>query len=118
MIIKSHGNAGFSPATPTTRAATAPATSFGAVLKQQANHGADMAAQLDDYMKLTPAERIRVDLLKKLGLTEEEMAAKPPEERASLELKLRDLVKEQMEKASRSQHTVKPAVGQWIDTVA
>lgn len=73
--------------------------------------------QLEDYVKLTPAQRMRVDLLEKLGLTEEELAAMSPEERKSVEDKLRDLVQQQMQEAQAKQDAL-DKVGQWIDTVA
>ena len=115
MIINGKNTAVFSAV-----AAPTPASQshFGAVLQGRTTKAPDAAAQLDDYMKMTPAQRIRDDLLKKLGLTEEELAAKSPEERQSLESKLRDLVKQQMDQANQGQHATRPQVGQWIDTAA
>lgn len=73
--------------------------------------------QLEDYVKMTPAQRMRMALLQKLGLTEEDLAGMTPDERAGVETKLRDMVRDQMEQArSRQQGPVQP--GQWIDTTA
>lgn len=79
--------------------------------------GADPYRQLEDYVKLTPAQRIRVDLLEKLGLTEEELASMTPEQRKAVEEKLRDLVQQQMQEAQARQ-AAPDKVGQWIDTLA
>jgi len=79
--------------------------------------GADVYQQLEDYVKMTPAERMRADLLKKLGLTEEELAAKSPDERAAIDTKLRDMVEQQM-KDAQAKSTSAPAPGQWVDTTA
>jgi hypothetical protein len=69
------------------------------------------AQQLEDYVNMTPEQRMRADLLKKLGLTEEDLANMSPEERMGVEAKLRELVQQQMQEASTRQ-------GQRIDTVA
>jgi len=70
-------------------------------------------AQLERYVKQTPAQRMREDLLKKLGVTEEELNQMKPEERKGIEEKLAQLVKEEMEKAQTPQ---KP--GNYVDTKA
>lgn len=77
----------------------------------------DLYKQLDDYVKMTPAQRMRQALLEKLGLTEEELDAMPPEERAAVEAKMRELVRQQMEEA-QAQQAGASRVGQWIDTKA
>lgn len=78
---------------------------------------ADLYKKLDDYVKMTPAQRMREALLQKLGLTEDELAAMPPEERAAVEVKLRELVQQQMQDAQGKQDGG-AKVGQWIDTTA
>lgn len=52
------------------------------------------AQELDEYVKMTPEQRMRADLLKKLGMTEEELAAMPPEERQAAEAKIAEMTKE------------------------
>jgi len=59
-------------------------------------------AELDAYMKQTPAERMREALLKKLGVSEEELAAMPPQQRKAFEDKLGALVKEELAKSEQS----------------
>jgi hypothetical protein len=68
-------------------------------------------AELEAYMKQTPAERMREALLKKLGVSEEELAAMPPEQRKGFEEKLGQLVQEEMQKAEQTK-------GARIDTSA
>lgn len=73
--------------------------------------------QLEDYVKMTPAQRMRMELLQKLGLTEEDLAGMTPDERAGIETKLRDMVREQMDQAGSGQQGPRQP-GQWIDTTA
>lgn len=78
----------------------------------------DVYQELDDYVKMTPAQRIREELLKKLGLTEEDLAAKPPEEQQAIQQKLTEMIQQQMKDAQDKQQGAAPKVGQWVDTVA
>ena len=55
------------------------------------------AQELDEYVKMTPEQRMRADLLKKLGMTEEELAAMSPEERQAAEAKITEMMKELMQ---------------------
>jgi len=58
------------------------------------------------YMEKTPEERIRHQILAQMGLTEEELEAMPPEERAKVEEeiveKIKDMIKEGGEKAENN----------------
>lgn len=70
--------------------------------------GSYLAQELENYMKLTPAERIRDAVLKKLGLSEAELAAMPPSARRGIEDKIGQMVKEMLaesNKLERSQDT-------------
>ena len=78
---------------------------FAAALNDAASNSGP-EGQLEDYMKMTPAQRIRMDLLKKLGLTEEKINAMSPEQRTSVEAKMADLVKEEMKKPHAGQAAV------------
>lgn len=71
------------------------------------------AQELQDYVDMTPEERMRADLLKKLGLKEEDLASMSAEERQGIETKLRELVQQQMQEAAARQTT-----GTRIDTLA
>lgn len=50
-----------------------------------------------EYQKMTPEEKLRDAILKKLDLTEEELAALPPEARAKVEDKIKTMMKEEIE---------------------
>jgi hypothetical protein len=47
-------------------------------------------------MEKTPEERMRANILKSLGLTEEELESLPPERRQAVEDKIKDLIKERI----------------------
>lgn len=69
------------------------------------------ADELEAYVKMSPAERMRDALLKKLGVTEEELAAMPPEQRKAFDEKISELVKEEMAKTGQKK-------GSRVDTSA
>lgn len=52
------------------------------------------------FAKMTPAEKIRYLMLKEMGLTEEELAALPPDERRKIEQKIEDAIKRKVEEAT------------------
>lgn len=72
------------------------------------------AQQLEDYVNMTPEQRMRADLLKKLGVTEEELANMTPEERAGIEQKMKEMVQELTQQAAAQQ----AAGTRRVDTVA
>jgi len=49
------------------------------------------------YAAMSPAEKMRANMLASLGVTEEELKAMSPEERAKIEQKLKDMIKQQVE---------------------
>lgn len=54
----------------------------------------------EEFMKfqaMTPAQKMRAMMLAKLGVTEEQLKAMSPEERAKVEQKLKDMIKQQVE---------------------
>ena len=48
--------------------------------------------ELDQYLKMSPQERMRAAILKQLGLTEEQLAALPPEQQKAVEDKIAALM--------------------------
>lgn len=59
----------------------------------------EMSAK-DEFLKfqaMTPAQKMRAMMLAKLGVTEEELKAMSPEERAKVEQKLKDMIKQQVQ---------------------
>lgn len=69
------------------------------------------ADELEAYVKMTPAERMRDAMLKRMGVTEEELAAMPPEQRKGFEDKIGELVVEEMQQTAQK-------TGSRIDTSA
>jgi hypothetical protein len=97
--------------------AAATVTGAGGTSGPKGGKSADLYKQLDDFVKMTPAQRIRAALLEKLGLTEDELGAMPPDERAAVEAKMRELIQQQMQEAQAKQGGTSQT-GQWIDTTA
>jgi len=78
---------------------SAAATAATAKAKQEAADRAEyskLQSALDDYMSKSPAEHMRDAILKEMGLTEEELNAKPPEERMALEEEINRRIKERL----------------------
>lgn len=71
--------------------------------------GSYLAQELENYMKLTPAERIREAVLKKLGLTEADLANMPPSARQGIEDKIGEMVKEMMAESNKLEQRQGPA---------
>ena len=55
-----------------------------------------VVAELNDYMKKSPAEHMRDAVLKELGLTEEDLAAMPPEKRMAMEATINERIREKL----------------------
>jgi hypothetical protein len=51
------------------------------------------AAEFNDYMAMSPAEKMRYSIMNDLGVTQEQLDAMPPEQRAAVEKKIADLMK-------------------------
>ncbi|TLS18253.1 MAG: hypothetical protein FDZ72_09875 [Betaproteobacteria bacterium] len=52
--------------------------------------------ELDDYLSKSPAEHMRDAVLREMGLTEEDLAAMPPEKREAMEAEIADRIKERL----------------------
>jgi hypothetical protein len=53
------------------------------------------------YAQKSPMERLRDQILESLGLTEEGLAALPPEEKAAMEDKIRKIIEEKLRESMR-----------------
>jgi hypothetical protein len=51
------------------------------------------ADEFKDYMAMSPAEKMRYSIMNDLGITQEQLDAMPPEQRAAIEKKIADLMK-------------------------
>jgi hypothetical protein len=56
-----------------------------------------------DYMNKTPEQRMRANILSKMGYTEEQLAALPDDERKKIEDKIKEMIKEELKEAVRKQ---------------
>ncbi|KRB50432.1 hypothetical protein ASE04_16205 [Rhizobium sp. Root708] len=61
----------------------------------KARHDA-VISEFTELADKTPAERIRDSVLKSLGITEDELASMPPEERAAVDKQIADELKRQL----------------------
>lgn len=58
----------------------------------------DAAQEFLDYMDKTPEERMRAQILGSMGMTEEELAALPADERKKIEDKIRETIEARIQK--------------------
>ncbi len=57
----------------------------------------DPIAAFKKFQSMTPGEKIRDSILKKMGMTEEDLAQMPPEKRAAIEKQIEDEIKKSLE---------------------
>ena len=57
---------------------------------------ADLLSEFQDLTKMSPIERLRKELLEKMGLTEESLAALPEEQRRAIQEEIRRAIKERL----------------------
>ena len=55
--------------------------------------------EFSDYMKKSPAEQMRDQILASMGLTEEKLKAMPPKQREAIEEKIKEMIKTKVEEA-------------------
>lgn len=56
-----------------------------------------LLTELQEWSQLTPGEMIRAKLLEQMGLSEEEFAALPADERAAIEEKIKEAIKQSLD---------------------
>ncbi len=61
----------------------------------------DVEAEFLAYARMSPAERMRDNILKSMGLTEDDVNAMSPADRQKLEAKIKELIKQQLEEAAK-----------------
>lgn len=71
-------------------------SSFGAHLEAAKVGQSSAAADLQAYVDMTPAQRLRASVLQALNVTESELASMSPEERKAIEDKIAALIKEKV----------------------
>ncbi len=60
--------------------------------------GDDVVQEFLDYAKMDPMERLRANILKSMGLTEDDLKNMSPEQQKAVEQKIEQLIKQQLEK--------------------
>lgn len=96
-----------------TPAASAPAPAANPKTEGASASGSKgLNAELEDYLKMSPAQRLRESLLKKLGLSEDDLAKMSPEQRKKVDQQMSDLAKQEMQKTSEK------AKGNMVDVSA
>ena len=67
-----------------------------AKLEKSGTESDDLLSEFMDLAKMTPIERLRKELLEKMGLTEDSLAQMPEEQRAAIEEEIRRAIKERL----------------------
>ena len=65
-----------------------------------ATHAMTPGEELAEYLRKTPAQHMRDAILKEMGLSEEALAALPPEQHATIEKTITDKIKERLQEQS------------------
>jgi hypothetical protein len=60
--------------------------------------GDDVVKQFLDYAKMSPMERMRANILKSMGLTEDDLKKMSPEQQKAVEQKIEQIIKQELEK--------------------
>jgi hypothetical protein len=82
---------------------SAPASSAGATLGASTaagSAGGNAVADFMAYASETPAQQMRDTILRQLGLTENDLKAMSPQDRAKVEQKIKDLIKQKVEQST------------------
>jgi len=87
--------------TTTDKAKTAKVEKTASQLQQEKEEAIQAAykavvAELNDYMKKSPAEHMRDAVLKELGLTEADLDAMPPDKRMAMEATINERIREKL----------------------
>lgn len=67
-----------------------------AKLEKSGSDSDDLLSEFMDLAKMTPIERLRKELLEKMGLTEESLAQMPEEQRSAAEEEIRRVIKQRL----------------------
>lgn len=60
--------------------------------------GDDVVQQFMDYAKMNPMERMRANILKSMGLTEDALKQMSPEQQKAVEQKIEQMIKQELQK--------------------
>ena len=60
--------------------------------------GDDVVQEFMDYAKMDPMERLRANILKSMGLTEDDLKNMSPEQQKAVEQKIEQIIQQQLQK--------------------
>ena len=96
MQISSNANPFATLGAQKTSPASGPASFFTPAAETQSSARKEFA----DIVNKTPAQQMRDQILKSLGLDEDKVKAMKPEEREALEAKIKEMIKDKIEQAA------------------
>jgi hypothetical protein len=98
MQIPGFGS-GFSLTRPTTtKSSTSAGGSAASGNLAGASQDKSVAQQFLNYAKMSPMERLRANILKSMGLTEDQLKALPPDQQKAVEQKIQQIIQQDMQK--------------------
>jgi hypothetical protein len=71
---------------------TAQTNTVSEAAKTSKTTGSSATEEFRKYMQMTPAEKVRHGVLSELGITEDQLAALPPEQREAMDKKIADMI--------------------------
>ncbi|WP_432381085.1 hypothetical protein [Duganella sp. P38] len=83
---------------------------FGALLKHAETRQSDAAAELEKYLKMTPAERMTAAMMKKLGITQDEFNAMSPTEQAAVTARITEMIRQEMDQQMAQKNHASSAI--------
>jgi TPP-dependent pyruvate/acetoin dehydrogenase alpha subunit len=79
-------------------AANAASSTTSPAMGKLKSKGNDVVQEFMDYAKMDPMARMRANILKSMGLTENDVKNMSPEQQKAVEQKIEQLIKEQLQK--------------------
>lgn len=83
------------PSMPQTSAFARALWTIGADKSETTSADTGIVEEFMELAKMTPAERLRKQMLEEMGLTEDSLKALPPEERKAIEAEIREAIEQQ-----------------------
>ncbi|SOC35436.1 hypothetical protein SAMN05892877_101355 [Rhizobium subbaraonis] len=83
------------PTMPQTSAFSSALWTIGADKSETTSKDTGVVEEFQELAKMTPAERLRKQMLEEMGLTEDSLKTLPPEERKAIEAEIRDAIEQQ-----------------------
>jgi hypothetical protein len=97
-LSNSTSGTGASNATSATAATTGSSPTATPVTNGLDTSSDDVVKQFMDYANMSPMERMRAQILKSMGLTEDDLKKMSPEQQKAVEQKIEQIIKQKLEK--------------------